>query len=676
MPQDPKPQRKHEAEFQAWKRANDPAFQAWKAAKSPPPEKPESIKDRAEGLLRHAYQGLTFGLGDKIMGAQRRILPEALGGTKKGTTLDEAVKAERGELERFRTKHPYASSAADAIGSIPPMLATSGAGILAKAPTVARTMKAGAGFGALRGAGESAGETSLEDYLANTATSGAVGAVAGATMHGAVRAPRAAMDWLGLRPSAATTSKTGTMALRAGVAPREERTLETVLDKLRQSGKTPSDVTAVAADAKDLGKPMTLPDIVGKPMQRLMRGAQGIPSKGADDIQTALETRRQGASSRVAGDVEAGMGQVRQDVFEATQKIAERQKASASPHYERAMQAGPVQSLAVVPGTDRTLATLWQRPSIQRAAAMEAALAKEEGRPANPVLIAMGKAQKAYSMETLHTVKLRLDEMLGYARGRGQLPDGTPATKEGLRAIQDTKNDLLKIMDTHSKDYAQGRSIWAGEAELQDALEFGRSFLTGGRSQAQLASELGEFSAAGRDQARIGIVDAVRSKIDDAPDGADVARRIFGNTTQRERLRAAFPDDQAFARFERQMKMEATMAKTEALPGGSQTAEKFQDMADVSEPLASPGNLFTVRGALNAVLRTGDRARMGRLAKQKVDALAPYLTAGSGAKGTRTLEDVLGEMAQFETRQAPSVQRGAVVRAVTAGAAGRRAGRP
>lgn len=674
-PAKPKPKRSYEAEFQAWKRAKDPEFQAWKAAKGAPEaaEAPESANDKALGLVRHAYQGLTFGLGDKLTAGTRMLLPESLGGTKPGTTLEEVIREERGNLERFREKHPFVAGAADAVGSIPPMVLTAGQ---SEAPTLARSMVAGGRFGGARAAGESAGEVPLEDVLKNTAKGMAVGAGTAGAIHGAVRTPSAFMDWTGLRPSRTNPGRVGRIALRMGVAPREDAALETIIQKSEQARKTPADMTAAVAEGRELGKPVTLMEVLGTPATRLTRGAQGVPSQGADDIRTALESRRQGSAGRVAGDVEQGFGKPRQDTFTARQQVAEQQKAAAKPLYAKAMAANPVPLTAAVPDAEGvTLATVLKRPSVQQALAYDAKLGREEGRGMGELLA--NTRGGAMTMEQLHNVKLRLDEMIGYGKRTSQLIDGTPATKQQLGAMRDTKNQLLAIMDAHSKDYKAARASWGGDAELDEALEFGRAFLTGGRSSPQLAHELSEFSAAGQDHARTGVIDAVRDQIDRAPDGADVVRRIFGNTLQRSRLRVAFPSEQAFQRFEQQMKLEARMSANERTAlGGSPTAEKLADQADIAEPIPSPGNMFSWRGAANAVLRTADRARNLTLTKQKVDALAPYLTAGSGAPGTRTLEDVLGEMSRVQGRRASAARPGQVVRALSAGAAARRVASP
>lgn len=653
---------------------------------------PETAKGNVRGALASAYQMATFGLGDKFTAATRAVLPQAMGGTK-GFDYSGALKEERAGLDAFQQRHPYVAAASGAIGAIPALVASGGA---SAAPTLRSSIATGAKYGAMYGAGEP-DSPKLEDLLASTGKGAAAGAVTAGLVHGAVRTPGAVLDYTGTRPSRTGTSRIGRIAQAAGVAPVEDRALETVISKMDRAKLAPRDVTKTANEAKALGKPLSMIDVGGDPMVRLARGTQGVPSRGADEIRGALESRRRGAPVRVAGDVEAGFGQNRQDTFETAQKLAEQQKAKAAPLYQKSMKAAPL-SLDAKGHETVTLGELLKRPSAQKAIGYESQLAKEEGREAFPDVTTgsagheltakmspdararfaeLAKAQgielnPSISMEQAHNLKLRLDEMIGYGKRTNQLLDGTPATKKMLGAMQDTKNQLLAIMDAHEPTYARARRSWAGDAELQDALEMGRDFLNGKRAPSELAHELSQFSDAGKDHARVGVVDAVRDQIDRAPDGADVVRRIFGNEAQRQRLRVAFPDDASFARFKRQMELEANMAKNEnTILGNSQTAEKLSDQLDITGQLPSGGNLFTKRGMANALLKTRAALHLQGLARQRVDALSPYLTAGSGAPGTRSLEDVIGAIDQHQRRTLPQNRAGNASRAFVGGAAGR-----
>lgn len=678
-------------------------FEAWKAS-----SRPLTAKGRARGLLQSAYQDLTFGLGNKLTAATRAVLPQWLGGTE-GFDYSGALQEERGSLDRFRSEHPYAAAASGAVGAIPSMIATAGTSPMVNqalkltqqaAPlTFGQSVKAGAKFGAMYGAGEPDNPDPLE-LAQSTAIGAGVGGTAAGVIHGAARAPRAVMDHYGMRPSEKSPSRLAGFLRRIGVETTEDRIPAFILERLERGEITPADVSASFARASASGKPATLIEAGGQPMTRLARGTQQVRSKGADDVRNMLETRRAESPVRVGADVESGLRQPRQDVFEQQGKLVEQQITKAKPHYKRAMESAPVSldaATSLEDGTSLSLRELLKRPSMQKAIGYGKQLAQETGEAFPDLSAAESKLSEVtkgmtpearekfaaaaasqgveltptVKFEHLHNLKLRLDEMLGYAKAKGQLPDGTPATSKMLRAIQDTKKRLLDIMDAHSPDYAQGRRVWGGEAELQDGLALGADFVKPGKPIGELKHDFGQLSDAAKEQARVGVVAAVREQIDRAVDGADVVRRIFGNEAQRKRLRLAFPDEQSFQSFRAQMEIESQMAKNEnVILGNSQTAEKLADAADFMDGV-SPAMLTSPSAARNAILDRISRVQLRKMTEARADALAPYLTAG-GPGGTMPREEVLRRIMEAANRRRPGSQLSRVAGAAIGGQTGRR----
>lgn len=614
---------------------------------------PESGTEHLRGVVQSAFQGLTGGLGNKTTAATRAVLPQWLGGTK-GFNYDQALTEERTALDNFRQRHPYEAAFAEGAGGVPLAMAAGPGSVPLKA---AGSMRVGAAMGGIYGAGELDNPTPAQLAL-HTGKGMATGAALVGAIHGAGHATSGFLDTFGIRPSETGTSPVGRIAKAAGVQTVEERAPRIILNRLGRSGTSLDDLARAHADATAINKPASLVELGGRPMARLARGTQGIPGKGAEQVAAMLESRRAGAPVRVAGDVEQGLGQPSQDLFEVGQKLSQAQQAKATPLYTKAMRAQPVGLDAPVPGHDNlALGDLMKRPSIEKAMGYGKQLAHEEGgsfpdiagpnvsgQPASELLAKMSPEARArftaaakaqgvelspsVPFEQLHNLKLRLDEMIGYAKANGKMPDGTPATKKMLRAVQDTKNSLLSVMDAHEPAYKEARGIWAGDEELKDGLALGHDFFNAKRPLGELKHELGSLSAAGQEQTRVGVVAAVREKIDAAPDGADVVRRIFGNEAQRQRLRAAFPSDQAFDQFAKQMQMESLMAKNETMIlGNSQTAEKGADAADIMGRL--PTTTLSVRGVGKALLDSRLAMRAKKLAEQRVDGMSPFLTANT-----------------------------------------------
>ena len=633
-----------------------------------PNQEPEpSWDERIAAPLRSAYQTATFGLGNKLTAMTRAALPQALGGTE-GFDYSGALSDERQKMESFRRRHPYIDAAAGAAGAVAPLILTGGtgtpmalkslAGAPAAAPTVAGSARAGGAFGAMYGAGEG-DNTTVEQTLENAVRGGIAGATLAGGLHAGGTSAAKLMDYAGVRPSGRESGVAGRVANLAGVKSQEERALETVLEKFRRAGMAPRDALAVSNEATRIGKPEMVMDIGGEPTVRLGRGMQGVPSKGAEEMRAALIARREAAPVRAAQEVEAGLGARGRGPFGVQKEIGQRRQAAASPRYQRAFESPDVPLDATVQrkAGDKAppvmLVELMERPSMQKAQQYGQQLAAEEGR----AMPALDPTNPAVPLRELHNLKLRLDEMLGYAKNNGKLPDGTPATKQMLRQIEQTKNQLLDIMDSRSPDYRQGRKIWAGESEMMDGFELGREFAGSSRtSVGEMRDRMGKLSQAAQENVRLGVVSELRNVIDNTTDGHDVVMRVFGNEAKRQRLRAAFPDDASFTRFEAQMKSEARMRRNENTNlGNSQTAEKLADQGDFYGTI--PGNIPTSVGGVvsrgvNAVVqsRAGDMIR--RRAVQRADALSPLLKESTPQGRGRVIQS-LEEVLQRQLQRAP-----------------------
>lgn len=83
---------------------------------------PETKGDRAMGALAAAYQGMTFGQGDKIIAGIQTALPEKLGG-QKGWDYNKNLSDTREVLNNYRERHPEAAETMETAGSGPLFMA-------------------------------------------------------------------------------------------------------------------------------------------------------------------------------------------------------------------------------------------------------------------------------------------------------------------------------------------------------------------------------------------------------------------------------------------------------------------------------------------------------------------------------------------------------------------------
>lgn len=142
-----------------------------------------------------------------------------------------------------------------------------------------------------------------------------------------------------------------------------------------------------------------------------------------------------------------------------------------------------------------------------------------------------------------------------------------------------------------SPTYAQALDAWAGPSQAMDAMSMGRRALS--NDPEVTADAIGRMSDSQKDFFKVGVARALKDKVDATQEGADVTRRIFGNTLIRNKIAAAFGDPAAFDQFQTTMDQQAQFAKTRnAVLSGSRTAPLLGAMGDVNFDPLTPAALL------------------------------------------------------------------------------------
>lgn len=206
------------------------------------------------------------------------------------------------------------------------------------------------------------------------------------------------------------------------------------------------------------------------------------------------------------------------------------------------------------------------------------------------------------NMRTLDAVKRGLDNIVEQYRDP---TTGRLALDQRGRAVDAVRKAFVDHMDSLNPDYAAARAAWAGPSQSMDALTLGRRALN--NDPEVTASVVSKMSPSDRQFFLSGVTRALQDKISSAQDGADVTRKIFGNSLIRSKIASAFDDPEAFQRFEKQMTAEAQYAATrnEVLKG-SQTGRRLLGAATAPD-VATPIN-HLVRGDVGSAARTGVNA--------------------------------------------------------------------
>ena len=396
----------------------------------------------------------------------------------------------------------------------------------------------------------------------------------------------------------AATNRLVQAAARDGVKP------EQIVSKMREMGPQATPIDAVSA----------LTTKSGANVRQLGEEVALTPGPAQGKAAQVLESRAQEAPARINAAVKEATG-ASGNIHAQEAELMQQRAAAAKPLYEAAF-ARPVTM------TDRIRQFLAD-PFIQSQMTKGSELQRLEGltsgegfdpqafagtsREAAPatLLDANGQpiqglaatTQVPTSMQAIDAAKRGLDDAIQTARAAGQA--------DRARVLNGVRTSLLQEVDAAHPEYAAARAAWAGPSQAMDALNLGRQALT--EDPEITSGTVSQLSPSEKEFFLSGVTRALQDKIAGAQDGADVTRKIFGNSLIRSKIAAAFDDPQAFSRFEHQMANEAQFAATrnEVLKG-SQTARRLLGAAGAPD-IATPIN-HLVRGDVGSAARTGVNA--------------------------------------------------------------------
>jgi hypothetical protein len=597
----------------------------------------------AQGSTRAAImQGLSFGLSDEILaggtGAMQGLLGmlrgEGTGGFRQG--YNDALTAQRQNLEVFRQNNPYVGRGLEFVGG----LASGGAGVAA-APSAARTIGTAATVGAVGGFGQGEG---VEDRLAGAATGAALGAGVATVLPPVVRA------------GAGVVGRAG-QAL--GFGNSDDIASRMLLRAMQDDGLTPAEAMRRMNQWRDTGaKPETLFDLAGENTRRLARTAAGRTGPGTDRAVTFLTERQEGQAGRIADDAAAGLGQSADDFFTRRQALVQQRSTTAQPLYERAfrIQVQPDEYARVARFVDDPIGQEALRKGLRVIELEHVA----QGRQFDPAAFGVQRVNGEFvpvdgqtpNMRLLDAVKRGFDEIV---EGFRDSTSGRLNLNQYGRAVDSARAAYRNELAGMFPPYRRALEAWSGPSQSMDAMARGRNIFNMRDSEAAQAAVSVRRSPSEAEFFRLGVAQAIQERIAGAPDGADAVKRIFGSAAKRALLRAAFPDDASFNRFVAQMRREDGMFRNAQFVSprtGSQTQLRESDASefgtDAALAVASgmlPGR--TVAGAVADFGRAGV-ARARGVTPQVADSLSRRLFNAETPEVVSTLR----QLGQQRIRQA------------------------
>lgn len=576
------------------------------------PTKPQGNAD----LQNVLDQGLTFGLGDEIAGG----VGAAVNAIRApfSSEIDFNPGAEytrwrdrvRGDVAATRAEMPWASTAAEVVGS----LATPMGAI--KAPrTLLGAVKGGAKAGGLLGATAGFG-------YGEGADSSLAGAGIGAGLGGLLGA--------GL-PLAAKMVERPIRAAADFISPRSGVGREVVARAMDQDNLSPRVAGEMVQQAHERGVPLAIMDL-GDNLRGLAGAVSRKPGKSRTMVRDSVVGRQAGQNDRVLGAIGRDLGPIINPA-EQSDALIQQAKAASAPLYEKAYEA---------PGrTSPTLEDLLATPAGRQAMGRARTIAANERRDPNALgfdLDEQGETvlNRVPSAQTLDYVKRGLDDVLE--------PYRNPVTRrleldEGGRAINDVRANFVREADILHPDYGVARAAYQGPARERQALESGRKALQA--SAEDLERMMNGLSPPELEQFALGHRAAMAEALNRKTDGADKINTLLGTPRKRAALAKLYGGDENFNRFVATMGDENAAFETyRTVNTGSPTSGRQLDDAVIEDP-------SLLEDVAGRAVRGGSNGLTG-LAAEAFGLLKDWSKFGAGKAGERAREDAAAILSELD----------------------------
>ena len=408
--------------------------------------------------------------------------------------------------------------------------------------------------------------------------------------------------------------------------PFSKKTASEVLAKRLPANKTAEILEKLKnADPND---PAIIPDLAGNSIRGLTRAVSKQTPEAKDIITEALEGRSEDAVRRVQDTLSKDISDV-DSYFGKLDDLIEGRKIIADPLYKKAFAQGTTLDFSKNKALFKKI-----EPDIKDARSkfrMGKAPAKTDKKQLSTKELNEGKISNN-SLVMLDAAKRILDDKIGVAIRQGE--------NQQSRVLLGIKKELVDKLDELNPYYKKARQVFSDFSSIKNAQESGLQF-NKLRPQ-EIAKELKNMTQGEKDAYRIGVREKLSEIINKTSDGADPAKRIFGNTEIRNKLKAVIGNEKRYNDFKERMTGEIQAAKTKfEVLGGSKTdinqaneGQFLDTIANVGVGVATGGKASLIHAAVSSLRNT-----MAGLSKKNAKQLAVVLV--NKEKGIEALEAIL-----------------------------------
>lgn len=338
----------------------------------------------------------------------------------------------------------------------------------------------------------------------------------------------------------------------------------------------------IRAYLSSIGKQGMVADIPGAP-QSTAQGLAAMGGGGSTVLTRELNARAAGSEDRISAAVDRVAG--------APTRAFEQERARAA---ERSSTLGPLYDAAKASPDPIDVRSITSWLVMQRQNAAGDVRAQIDN-----LIAELGSATGSVSAEKLHNVRSALSGIVNEAglRRRGDIVSALSPVLQGI----DQKLDTLP-------GYAQARGGWADSKALDDAVDDGRTVLTGGATTVEtpdrFAARFAKMTDPQKEALRTGVREYIASLMGTSRNApASAWQELAGKGFNDQKLRILFGDQEA-AFILSTLKGEKTFSETRGrVLAGSQTEMRRQaagELGDIREPdtLQRPGPVSRIKTAV------------------------------------------------------------------------------
>lgn len=613
------------------------------------------------GFLKRVRSGLTFGADSTIAAALETPFEMAKRGTLDPREGYNYAKAREDLIkQKSRENTGYLGTAAEVLSGAGSAVGLAGRGITAarylapEAGVLARSAASAAdaaGLGAFSGAMEGNG---LAERGTNALKGGLLGGILGGATPGALALGGAALSPL-------------LSNIRARVNP-EGFAQSQVARAASESGQTGQQITQKIVDADAAGQGMfTAADAMGNAGQRMLATTARSPGQARTDVVNFVNNRQAGQAERVAQITDEALGAsgtARQTNAQLT-KAAQEQSA---PYYEKALAQKPVWNERIQQFFDDpvTKSGLREGVAVQR---LESLAAGKKFDPKDYAITGFNEAGDPImagvpNMRTINLIKKGWDKQL---EGYRDSTTGKLMLDEYGRALDNVRRTFLKEVDALNPDYGKARALYAGPAQIRDAVNMGTKAPTRGRA-ADNIDQFNKMTDPAQQGYRQGYADTLAARAERGPVGENKVRPLTSDKSIAELDRLSLHQGPVapgqMNPLQQRLGRENTMFETRhAVTGNSKTVENMADDAAMGAIPSLIGQVVTGnwKGAMRTALASGADALTGNTPAVRQEVARLLMTRGqnaSAAQFEKMIDDTVKQI-QMVQRMARSMGRGA-----------------